>query len=296
MNIAPAYPKTRRIKEHLLNQVATGLLKHGDCLPPETELAKLLGVGRYSVRQALAELSDAGMVERKKKRGTIVTLQSPLLSKKEKPSGYALLIPEVHSGVYPSLMKGFAEGAVTCQQQSLVCETGMDVYRQGDTLLRLIQSGVGGVAMVPPFGPMPDHQVQALRSQGIPLVFCHRRTTELRAPLIRWSWEEVGQLAGKTLAELGHRRIALVDVTKTSVGEGYVAGLRKELGLWDVPFSDECVFYGEHAAARLGGSICRRSCYSIPEFVQTGYGRFLRRRLRERTPLSGCHACGYLRA
>jgi LacI family transcriptional regulator len=215
-------------------------------LPPETELAKSLGVGRHTVRLALAELSEAGMVERKKKRGTIVTLERSEQTLGAKRSGFALVLPEVNSGVYPSLMKGFTEGAMTCQQQSMICETGMDVYRQGDTILRLIQSGVAGVAVVPPYVPMPDHQVLALRSLGIPLVFCHRRTTALPAPLIRWSWEEVGRLAGDTLAKLGHRRIAFVDSARSVVSDGYVAGLRDSLGKFGVPFSDDSIYYGDH--------------------------------------------------
>jgi GntR family transcriptional regulator, arabinose operon transcriptional repressor len=238
--------KSRQIKEHVLNQVATGLLRHGDCLPTEMELARSLGVGRHSVRQALAELSDAGMVERKKKRGTMVTLATPASVREDAKADYALIIPEVHSGVYPSLIKGFADGALSSQQRSLVCEAGIDIYRQGDTILRLIQNNVAGVALVPAQEPMPDHQVQALRSRGIPLVFCHRKTTTLSAPLIKWSWEEVGRLAATTLAELGHRRIAFVDNAKSIATEGYVAGFRKELTRREIPFTAECEFYGEH--------------------------------------------------
>ncbi|WP_293781453.1 FadR/GntR family transcriptional regulator [uncultured Aeromicrobium sp.] len=56
---------------HLLQLIATEL-KPGDRLPPERELAASLGVSRTSVREALAELHQRGLVERRPGRGTTV--------------------------------------------------------------------------------------------------------------------------------------------------------------------------------------------------------------------------------
>ncbi len=238
--------KSRVIRQYVLDQLASGRLKHGDCLPSETELARSLGVGRYSVRQALAELSRAGMVQRVKKRGTVVTVERPSAQLKGGRSGYGLILPEIRSGIYPSLIKGFGEGAGAVHQEPMTCETAGDIYRQGDTILRLVQKEVAGVAIVPAFDPMPDYQLQALRSHGVPVVFCHRRTTRLKAPLISWSFEEVGRQAAATLAELGHRRLAFVDVARTVTNEGYLRGFRSELQRREIPFSEESVFFGTH--------------------------------------------------
>jgi GntR family transcriptional regulator of arabinose operon len=243
--------KTHRIKQHLLQQFADGLLRTGDYLPAESEIAKSLGVGRHSVRQALAELSDAGMIDRKQKRGTIVTLETPEIVPvvSGKRSGFALVIPEMRSGVYPSLIQGFNKGSAAFQQQSMVCDTEMDIYRQADAFMQLLHVNVAGIAVVPPAVPIPDYQVQVLRANQVPLVFCHRRTTTLKAPLIRWCWEEVGRLAAQELAQLGHRRIAFIDVVKSVTGDSVLLGARNELGRWGASLPDDCCFYGEHTLA-----------------------------------------------
>jgi len=234
------------VRQYVLDELASGRLKHGDCLPPETELASSLGVGRYSVRQALAELSRAGMVQRVKKRGTVVTVDRPAMQPKGARSDYALILPEIRSGVYPSLIKGFSEAAAAVHQEPMAYETAVDIYRQGDTILRLVQRELAGVAIVPVPVPMPDYQFQALRSNGIPVVFCHRRTTSLKAPLIGWSFDEVGRLAAAALAELGHTRLAYVDVTRAVDSEGCLPGFLSELQRREIPFSDESVFIGRH--------------------------------------------------
>jgi GntR family transcriptional regulator, L-lactate dehydrogenase operon regulator len=49
--------------ERLLQNIKLGLFGAGDKLPPERELAELLGVSRATLRDALAELQKAGYVE-----------------------------------------------------------------------------------------------------------------------------------------------------------------------------------------------------------------------------------------
>ncbi len=44
----------------------------GQCLPPEAELAMRFGVNRHTLRRAIEELVDAGMVERRHGRGVFV--------------------------------------------------------------------------------------------------------------------------------------------------------------------------------------------------------------------------------
>jgi GntR family transcriptional repressor for pyruvate dehydrogenase complex len=56
-------PLPASIMEILTNDLLSGELKPGDRLPTETELAKKLGVGRNSVREAIKMLSAIGVVK-----------------------------------------------------------------------------------------------------------------------------------------------------------------------------------------------------------------------------------------
>jgi GntR family transcriptional repressor for pyruvate dehydrogenase complex len=60
------------VVEQILKSLKTGDLKPGDRLPAESKLAELTGVGRTSVREALAALRLMGVVETKIGNGTYV--------------------------------------------------------------------------------------------------------------------------------------------------------------------------------------------------------------------------------
>ncbi len=54
-----------RVAAMLREQILAGTLRFGEALPSERTLSEQLGVGRTVVRQALAELDDEGLLERK---------------------------------------------------------------------------------------------------------------------------------------------------------------------------------------------------------------------------------------
>jgi GntR family transcriptional repressor for pyruvate dehydrogenase complex len=66
-----------QIAEKIQQQIAQGMLKPGDRLPPERELATLLKVNRATVREAIHLLSERGLVERKNGRGTRIMAMRP---------------------------------------------------------------------------------------------------------------------------------------------------------------------------------------------------------------------------
>lgn len=59
-----------RVLDALIRDVREGKLRAGDRLPTEIQIAKTLGVGRSSVREAISALEMAGIVESSPKRGT----------------------------------------------------------------------------------------------------------------------------------------------------------------------------------------------------------------------------------
>jgi len=62
-----------QIRETLRDQIKTGVLKPGQKLPAEDELAGQFGVSRMTVRQGISDLTDEGMLYRRRGIGTFVT-------------------------------------------------------------------------------------------------------------------------------------------------------------------------------------------------------------------------------
>jgi GntR family transcriptional repressor for pyruvate dehydrogenase complex len=60
--LAPAY---RQVAAVITERICSRALREGERLPPETELARQLGVNRSTVREALRELECSGLIERR---------------------------------------------------------------------------------------------------------------------------------------------------------------------------------------------------------------------------------------
>jgi DNA-binding FadR family transcriptional regulator len=65
-----------QLAAHFERLIATGVLRPGERLPPERELAATLSVSRGSLREAMHELEAKNLVERRTGRGTIVAEQT----------------------------------------------------------------------------------------------------------------------------------------------------------------------------------------------------------------------------
>jgi len=66
-------PLYYQLENILREKIRSGVFSAGARLPTEAELIRLYGVGRITVRQALAALAKDGLIERKRRRGTFVT-------------------------------------------------------------------------------------------------------------------------------------------------------------------------------------------------------------------------------
>ncbi|HVJ68839.1 MAG TPA: GntR family transcriptional regulator [Caulifigura sp.] len=238
---APNAPKHERLRAHLLRQLEQGDLRPGDALPTEHELAAGAGVSRNTVRQALAALEFEGLIRRIPGRGTFIHGDA-LQRLSAGVDLFALVIPETRGGFYPSLQRGFHDASGSTNHQVIVSDTGNDHFRQADSLLQLMDKKVAGVAIVPTTDPLtPSYQIRPLQERGIPVVFCHRRVEGIRAPLISFSPVDVGRLAGRAIANYGHRRVAMFGPQRTTFSAQYEEGLRRGLAERGVPLPAEFV-------------------------------------------------------
>lgn len=69
-SLVPAYIQLKMI---LSSQIEAGVWKQGECISSERELSKIYGISRMTIRQALAELVQEGILIKRKGKGTFVS-------------------------------------------------------------------------------------------------------------------------------------------------------------------------------------------------------------------------------
>ncbi len=170
--------------------------------------------------------------------------------KKKALTAFALVVTDIRSSSYSSLIHGFDKVAGEVGHQVITCNSADDVYRQADIVLRLLDKGVAGVALNPAAGlPAPLYQMRRLHASGIPVVFLHRGICGFKAPLIRLPYDQVAAMAAEQMVARGHRRIALFLLSRAEGKAIYETELRKALDEYAVGSPGRLtVHYGSSAA------------------------------------------------
>ena len=86
-NTNPQMPLSEQVVKTIERQIMSGVYRKGDLLPSEKELTENLGVSRITVRKALSILSEMGIMETSKGRGSVVTFSIENLEDHKRFSG-----------------------------------------------------------------------------------------------------------------------------------------------------------------------------------------------------------------
>jgi GntR family transcriptional regulator, arabinose operon transcriptional repressor len=239
--------KATAVRDFLLNEVTAGRFKPGMALPPEVELAEELGVSRQTVRKALAEMDDEGIIRREQGRGTFVSKDAHRQLRQEVNS-FGLLVVRILPAALPMLC-GFQQACQSAQGNAVLYDSGNNLDTQANIILGILHGGspLSGLAMLPTTTPpmTPAYHVTALQERGIPVVLCHRGVPGANAPLLALPYEEMGRMAGSAAARHGHRRAALICSHPSLLLDLQIRGFREALRANGCELPDRFVYEGQ---------------------------------------------------
>ena len=92
-----AAPLHHQLKESLAQQIVSGRRAAGSELPSENELCRHFAVSRGTLRRALADLAQQGLVDRRQGRGTFVATHDP----RRLIFHFFHIVPRAGGSVYP---------------------------------------------------------------------------------------------------------------------------------------------------------------------------------------------------
>ncbi len=142
-----ATPLHRQLFGYLIHLIETGQLPPGSRLPPEIELSEVYGVSRGTVRQAMRGLSDAGLIHRETKNGTVVRMQSQSASHTARIIG--VVFPEMHDAFCLNIMKGVQ---AACRERGYHVAFGYSHHSselERDEITRMRDARFRGVLVLP---------------------------------------------------------------------------------------------------------------------------------------------------
>lgn len=240
----PRWPKYLRVKQDLTKRLEDGQFDPDLPIPSEKSLAESIGVSIGTIRQALAEMANEGLIRREQGRGTFVNVRVHA-GESQAMEAFAIVLPEIDRGSYPSMVRGFDAAGNELHHPTVICNTQNDVAQQANYFMRLIDRRVSGIAVVTPTrGTTPAYQIRQVQQAGIPVVFLRRDVDGISAPLIKPDPERVGRIAGREIGKRGHTRVAFTANLRYSVSESYERGMRAGLAEFGVELTDELVDYG----------------------------------------------------
>ena len=264
------HSKHERLRSHLLGEIARGVLSPGDVLVPERQLAELMQISRSTVRQTLDDLESEGLVRRVQGKGTFVAERPTSDPVSRASAAMAIVVLDVASGYYTSLLSGFEDACTRAGQPAVVCNSGNSVDRQANHLMRLLAHRVSGVVLnASSESTTPPYQVEVLQDAGIPVVLLHRAIPEVSAPLLEMPAEEIGYKAARLLVDAGHRHVVLLDSYRDDLSARTEASFRDTLVEAGLQLPNDRVIYGKSS----------EWCGKIPNFDE--YDRQLEKLLPE---------------
>jgi len=142
--LTPSTPLYFRIQEMLRARIATGRLREGERLPSESELAERFQTTRGTVRQALAQLTFEGLIERRKGLGSFVarpSMESRIDA--QRPRSFEEQMEETGADVSFRLLSFESELATSTTATALNLKPGELVYRL--RRLRIVDGSVIGL-------------------------------------------------------------------------------------------------------------------------------------------------------
>lgn len=198
-------PLHQQLKELIQEKITNGLLSPGDLLPPEIELAGFYNVSRTTIRRALTDLVQEGLLYRVPGQGTHVRRRrSPAIR------AIALVCPFIHWYML-DLIDGIERVVKAHGYELIVRNTDQHAEVEAQQIEQLLDMSVAGIVLwpkTPDFGLSPSAAISDLLAGAIPAVVVDQYAEDVDTV----TTDNFGgaYLLGQYLLDLGHTRIGLL--------------------------------------------------------------------------------------
>jgi len=216
MSAIPAY---RAIRDHLEGEICKR--QPNDRLPTQSELSSQFGVSHLTVRRALRELEDAGLIFRMRGKGTFVRRQT---SRSCSSFRIGVVLPAYMqvSEIWGDLLRGFVREMPNRPLTLLIHPLDADLRSLERTVVR---EGFHGVIAPFPYAA-ETAAIRHLFRIGHPVIVVNRIVKDAGIHYVSTDHFGGARELARHLVSRGHRRFAVVGVQEVPFLRERVDGLR----------------------------------------------------------------------
>jgi len=204
-------PKYRMIIEYVIDKINSNALKSGDRIPSEKEFSDMFGVSNITVRKAMSELVNSGVIYRVKGKGSFVSTHATQREKQSSKlvvflcSGFSL-----NENAYMQLMLSI-QNCLLENGYSLVIENvDNDKKDEFQVIKELIEKHVEGFIIISKDPEKSILSYEYLNKNNIPFVLIDRYTPLFPTNYVGSNNHDGAFASVMHLLELNHTGIAFL--------------------------------------------------------------------------------------
>lgn len=233
-------PLYKRIEQYITDQIQKGNWQPGTRIPSENELSEQFGVSRITIKNALSELVNLGIVYRQQGKGTFVgeLTQADVLSQipksalaqaPEKTIGF--LIPRLDNRFTAQLLSGVEDAVCEKGYRLLFAKTNDSQQTEIQKIREMRELGVEGLIIYPVEGEHYNSEILSLTLNKFPLVLLDRVLKGVETHTVCSDHYNGAIEAVNYLHQLGHRHIGFLSTRTegTTSMEERLAGYEQAL-------------------------------------------------------------------
>ena len=221
-------------------------LKAGDQFYTETEMCKMLGVSRQTIRNAMAKLEESNVLVRRWGSGTYVAAGR---SARNKTIG--VIVSGNDDSMLPGILKGIERVSSQNGYSLQLAFTHFDIALERSKLRSMIDSSVEGIIVEPLNSGLynPNEDIyNEIESKKIPLIFLEAYYKDANFPHVSLDHIAAGRMAAEHLINYGHRKITSLFMCNYIQAHLRYEGYVKALMSHSIDFNplDNFWFYSHH--------------------------------------------------
>lgn len=177
----------------------------------------------------------------------------------------AIIVSDIANPLFSIKIKTCVEELEKHGYRAIVMDTEERPEREEQAVISALSKNVDGVLLCP--NQKDTHSIELLRQNGMPFVLMGRRFEDTQDDYLVCDDERGGYLAGKHLAELGHRRILVISADPhISSSRERLAGFRRAMDEAGIPVDEKLIIHSD-ASAHDSGRMIDELLAGNPDFT-----------------------------